>query len=47
MEIVTIAATRSGFSLADLQMLGSALVAALLAWVLFARTRRHRQPPRA
>ncbi|MBV8341966.1 MAG: hypothetical protein JO173_06245 [Gammaproteobacteria bacterium] len=47
MEIVTVAATRSAFSLSDYQMLGSALVLALLAWVLSARMRRGRQPPSA
>jgi hypothetical protein len=46
-EIVTVAASRSGFDLSDMQMLGSAIVLALLAWVLLARMRRDRQRPSA
>lgn len=47
MEIITVAASRSAFNLSDMQILGSAIVLALLAWMLFARMRRDRQPPSA
>ena len=44
MEIITVAATRSAFTLSDMQMLGSALLIALLAGMLLARMKRERQP---
>jgi hypothetical protein len=45
-ETITVAASRSSaFSLSEMEMLvGSALVVALLAWMLLARLRRARTP---
>ena len=44
METITVAASRSSaFSLSEMEMLvGSALIVALLAWMLLARLRRDR-----
>jgi hypothetical protein len=48
-ETITVAASRSSaFSLSEMEMLvGSAIVAALLVWMVLARLRRDRQPPQA
>jgi predicted permease len=48
-ETITVAASRSSaFSLSSMEMLlGSALVVALLAWLLLARFRRDRPRPQA
>jgi hypothetical protein len=44
-ETVTIAATRSGFSLSEMEMLvGSAIVLAVLVWMVLSRARRDRRP---
>jgi hypothetical protein len=45
-ETITVAASRSSaFNLSEMEMLvGSALVVALLAWMLLARLRRARAP---
>jgi hypothetical protein len=44
-ETVTIAATRSGFSLSEMEMLvGSAVVLAALVWMVLSRARRDRRP---
>ena len=50
METVTIAASR-GFTVADMEMLvGSVVIVAALAWMLFSKMRhlrgRHQQEPR-
>ena len=49
METITVAATRSAeFSLSEMEMLvGSAIVIALLAWMLLSRLRRDRNQPHA
>ena len=49
METITIAATRSAeFSLSEMEMLvGSAVVIAVLVWMLLARVRRDRNQPHA
>ena len=46
METITVAATRpSAFSLSEMELLvGSAVVIVVVAWMLFARVRRDRQP---
>ena len=45
METITVAASRSAFGLSETQILaGSAIVIALLTWMLLARLRRARQP---
>jgi hypothetical protein len=48
-ETITVAATRSAeFSLSEMEMLvGSAIVIALLVWMLLARVRRDRSEPHA
>jgi hypothetical protein len=51
METVTVAASR-GFSVADMEMLvGSAVVVAVLAWMIFTKMKqlrgRHQEEPRA
>jgi hypothetical protein len=48
-ETITVAATRSAeFSLSEMEMLvGSAIVIALLVWMLLARVRRDRNEPHA
>jgi hypothetical protein len=51
METVTVAASR-GFSIADMEMLvGSAVVVAALAWMIFTKMKqlrdRHQEEPRA
>jgi hypothetical protein len=47
-ETITVAASRSAFSLSDMEMLvGSALIVALLAWMVLARLKRDRHPPHA
>jgi hypothetical protein len=48
-ETITVAASRSSaFGLSEMEMLvGSALVVALLVWMLLARLRRDRAPPHA
>jgi hypothetical protein len=45
-ETVTVAAARSsGFGLTEMEMLvGSALVLAVLVWMVLSRTRRDRRP---
>jgi hypothetical protein len=45
-ETITIAATRSsGFSLSEMEMLvGSAIVLAVLVWMVLSRARRDRRP---
>ena len=48
METITVAATRSSaFSLSEMEMLiGSAIVVAVLVWMVLSRVRRDRnQPP--
>ncbi|HEY0766603.1 MAG TPA: hypothetical protein VGD47_01485 [Steroidobacteraceae bacterium] len=49
METITVAATRgSEFSMSEMEMLvGSAIVIALLVWMVLARVRRDRQEPHA
>ena len=49
METITVAATRSnGFSLSEMEMLvGSAVVIAVLVWMLLSRVRRDRNQPHA
>lgn len=49
METITVAATRSAeFSLSEMEMLvGSAIVIAVLVWMLLARVRRDRNEPHA
>ncbi len=49
METITVAATRSsGFSLSEMEMLvGSAIVIAVLVWMLLSRVRRDRNQPHA
>ena len=49
METITVAATRSAeFSLSEMEMLvGSAIVIAVLVWMLLARVRRDRNEPQA
>lgn len=46
METITVAATRSsGFGLSEMGMLvGSAIVLAVLVWMVLARMRRDRRP---
>ena len=46
METVTVAATRSsGFGLSEMEMLvGSAIVLAVLVWMVLSRARRTRRP---
>ena len=46
METITVAATRSsGFGLSEMEMLvGSAVVVAVLVWMVLARARRDRRP---
>ena len=45
METVTIAATRSGFNLSEMEILvGSAIVLAALVWMVLSRARRDRRP---
>lgn len=46
METITVAATRSsGFGLSEMEMLvGSAIVLAVLVWMVLARMRRDRGP---
>jgi hypothetical protein len=48
-ETITVAATRSAeFSLSEMEMLvGSAVVIAVLVWMLLARVRRDRSEPHA
>jgi hypothetical protein len=47
-ETITIAASRSSFSLPEMEMLvASAVVVALLAWAVLARMRRDRHSPAA
>jgi hypothetical protein len=48
-ETITVAASRSSaFGLSEMEMvLGSAIVVALLAWMLLTRVRRDRSPPHA
>jgi len=48
-ETITVAATRSsGFALSEMEMLvGSAIVIAVLAWMLLSRMRRDRNQPHA
>jgi len=48
-ETITVAATRSvEFSLSEMEMLvGSAIVVAVLVWMLLARMRRDRNQPHA
>jgi len=48
-ETITVAATRSSaFSLSEMEMLvGSAIVIAVLVWMLLARVRRDRNQPHA
>jgi hypothetical protein len=48
-ETITVAATRSAeFSLSEMEMLvGSAIVIAVLVWMLLARVRRDRNEPQA
>ena len=49
METITVAATRSSeFSLSEMEMLvGSAIVIAVVVWMLLARVRRDRNQPHA
>ena len=49
METITVAASRSAeFSLSEMEMLvGSAIVIAVLVWMLLSRLRRDRNPPHA
>jgi hypothetical protein len=50
METITVASTRSGFGLSDLEILvGSAIVIAAVVWMVFSglkhfRSRHHQQP---
>jgi len=48
-ETITVAASRSSvFSLTEMEMLvGSAIVIAVLAWMVLSRVRRDRNPPHA
>jgi hypothetical protein len=48
-ETITVAATRSGaFSLSEMEMLiGSAIVVAVLVWMVLSRVRRDRNQPQA
>jgi len=48
-ETITVAATRSSaFSLSEMEMLiGSAIVVAVLVWMVLSRVRRHRNQPQA
>jgi len=48
-ETITVAASRSSvFSLSEMEMLvGSAIVIAVLAWMVLSRVRRVRNPPHA
>jgi len=48
-ETITVAATRSSaFSLSEMEMLiGSAVVVAVLVWMVLSRTRRDRNQPHA
>ncbi|HLQ08946.1 MAG TPA: hypothetical protein VK128_07780 [Steroidobacteraceae bacterium] len=49
METITVAATRSSaFSLSEMEMLiGSAIVVAVLVWMVLSRVRRDRNQPQA
>ena len=49
METITVAASRSSvFSLTEMEMLvGSAIVIAVLAWMVLSRVRRDRNTPHA
>jgi len=48
-ETITVAASRSStFSLSEMEMLvGSAIVIAVLVWMVLSRVRRDRNPPHA